>query len=123
VTVTVRAAALAERGASTPVFAPRIQTTAGTVFKALGSDSDSGEGQLRGYAVTGYVSRDGKSVALAFKARAVWTDPEDGKQYYFTQGGDTVDFVPLMKSGVLASTMQPGVATARALELRVFGDE
>jgi hypothetical protein len=67
--------------------------------------------------------RDGKSVALAFKARAVWTDPEDKRQYYFTQGGNSVDFVPLTKSGVLASTVPPGVATPRALELRVFGEE
>jgi hypothetical protein len=122
VMVTMQADAISDGGA-TPVFAPRIQTTAGSVFKALGSESDSGSGRLRGYAVSGYVSRDGKSVAMVFKARAVWTDPEDGKQYYFTQGGDTVDFVPLTKPGVLASTVQPGVATARKLELRVNGQE
>jgi len=122
-TVTMQATALSEGGVSSPVFSPRIQTTAGTVFKALGSEADSGAGQLRGYAVTGYVSRDGKSVALAFKARAVLTDPEDRRQYYFTQGGNAVDFVPLTKAGVLASTVAPGVATPRALELRVFGEE
>jgi hypothetical protein len=122
-TVTMQATALSEGGVSSPVFSPRIQAAAGTVFKALGSEADSGAGQLRGYAVTGYVSRDGKSVALAFKARAVFTFPEDKRQYYFTQGSNAVDFVPLTKSGVLASTVPPGVATPRALELRVFGEE
>ena len=122
-TVTIVAAAISEGGVSSPVFAPRVQTAAGTVFKALGSDAESGAGQLRGYAVTGYVSRDGKSVALAFRARAVWSFPEDKRSYYFTQSGNSVDFVPLTKAGVLASTVAPGVATPRALELRVFGEE
>jgi hypothetical protein len=122
-TVTMLAAAISEGGASSPVFAPRVQTATGTVFKALGSEAESGAGQLRGYAVTGYVSRDGKSVALAFKARAVWSFHEDKRSYYFTQGGNSVDFVPLTKAGVLASTIAPGVATPRALELRVFGEE
>lgn|GEM_PF-4386193 len=122
-TVTMLAAALSEGGVSSPVFAPRVQTAAGTVFKALGSEADSGAGQLRGYVVTGYVSRDGRSVALAFKARAVWSFPEDKRSYYFTQGGNAVDFVPLTKAGVLASTVPPGVATPRTLELRVFGEE
>jgi hypothetical protein len=40
-----------------------------------------------------------------------------------SEGGNAVDFVPLAKSGVLASTVQPGVATPRAVELRVFGEE
>jgi hypothetical protein len=124
VIVAIEAAAHSEGGASSPVFAPRVQTTAGTVFKALGSETDSGPGQLRGYAVAGYVSRDGKSVALAFKARAVWTDLEDGRQYYFTQAGPQVGFVQLMKGGViLYSLIQPGVATPYALDLRVIGGD
>ncbi len=124
VTVALVAAAHPEGGVPSPVFAPRVQTTAGTVFKALGSEADAGPGLLRGYAVTGYVSRDGRSVALAFKARAVWTDPEDGRQYYFTQAGPQVGFVPLRKEGnTLMSSIQPGVATPNALDLRVFGGE
>jgi hypothetical protein len=126
VTVTMQAAALSEEGASSPLFSPRIQTTAGTVFKALGSEAESGAGQLRGYAVTGYVSRDGTRAALAFKARAVWTDPEDGRQYCFTQAGSQVGFFPLTKwaaGGFPASAVAPGVATPRALELRVLGEE
>ena len=89
----------------------------------MAREGASGEGRTRGYAVSGYVSRDGKSIALAFKARAVWTDPESGDEYYFTQGGDAIEFVPLKKSGALAATVPPGVATPRALELRVFGEE
>jgi hypothetical protein len=124
VIVAIEAAAHSEGGASSPVFAPRVQTTAGTVFKALESETGSGPGQLRGYAVAGYVSRDGKSVALAFKARAVWTDLEDGRQYCFTQAGPQVGFVQLMKGGViLYSLIQPGVATPYALDLRVIGGD
>jgi hypothetical protein len=125
VTVAIEAAAHSEEvGASTPLFAPRVQTTAGTVFKALGSEADSGSGLLRGYAVTGYVSRDGRSVALAFKARAIWTDPEDGRQYYFTQAGRHVGFHQLLKYGfILNSFIQPGVATPYALDVRVSGSE
>jgi hypothetical protein len=122
VTVSIEVAVRSEGGASTPVFAPRVQTAAGTVFKAIGSEADSGPGQLRGYAVAGYVSRDGKSVALAFKARAVWTDPEDGRQYYFTQAGPQLGFLPL-REHFFPSFVPPGVATPRALELRVFGSE
>jgi hypothetical protein len=109
-------------GASTPVFAPRVQTTAGSVFKALGGESESGPGQLRGYAVAGYVSRDGKSVALAFKARAVWTDPEDGRQYYFAQAGVQPGFVALRPHSSFP-LIQPGVATPYALDVRVSGGE
>lgn len=125
VTVAIEAVVHSEEGgAPTSVFAPRIQTTAGTVFKALGSEAGSGPGQLRGYAVAGYVSRDGKSLALAFKARAVWTDPEDGRQYYVTQAGPQVGFVPLRKYDfILNSFIQPGVATPYALDLRVVGEQ
>jgi hypothetical protein len=122
VTVGIEVAAHSEGGALTPVFAPRIQTTAGTVFKAFGNESDSGPGQLRGYAVIGYVSRDGKSVALTFKARAVWTDPEDGRQYYLTQPG-FVDFHQLKRPLILNSFISPGVATPYALDVRVTGGE
>jgi hypothetical protein len=124
VTVAIEAAAHSEEGAPAPVFAPRVQPAAGTVFKALGNDADSVPGQLRGYAVAGYVSRDGKSVALAFKARAIWTDPQDGHQYCFTQAGPQVGFVQLRKDGViLYSLIQPGVATPNALDLRLAGGE
>lgn len=123
VTIALQAAAHSEAGAPIPVFAPRLQTLAGTVFKALGG-TDSGPGQLRGLLVTGYVSRDGKYVALSFKARAVWTNPEDGHQYYFTQAGPQIGFVELRKDGViLYSLIPPGVATPNALDLRVIGGD
>jgi hypothetical protein len=124
VTVAIEAAVHSEEGGAwTPVFAPRVQTTAGSVFKALGNEADSGPGQLRGYAVAGYVSRDGKSVALAFKARAVWADPEDGRQYYFSQAGAQPGFVPLRAHGSTFPLIQPGVATPYALDVRVSGGE
>ena len=122
VTVTIEFAAHSESGALTPVFAPRVQTTAGTVFKAVGNESDSGPGQLRGYAVAGYVSRDGTSIALAFKAHAIWTDPEDGRQYRLTQPG-LADFHRLKRPLILNSFILPGVATPNALDVRVSSGE
>jgi hypothetical protein len=120
VTVAMQATPSAD-GASSAVFSPRIQAMAGTLFKARGEDPDPTQGALRGYAVSGYVSRDGTAVAVAFLARAILTDPEDGKQYAYAQVASSVDFVPLQKTGVLAAKIGPGVATARPLELRVFG--
>ncbi len=122
VTVAMQATSLAD-SASSAVFSPRIQAMAGTLFKARGEDPDPAEGALRGYAVSGYVSRDGTAVAVAFLARAVLTDPEDGKQYAYTQVANSADFVPLQKAGVLASRIAAGFATARPLELKVFGGE
>ncbi len=123
VTLSMKGIAGGPESNSYQVFSPRIQTRAGTVFKALGSEANSSEGTLREYAASGYISRDGKSVALAFKARAAWTDSGDGKQYYFTQAGESSGFVPLTRAGVLASTIPSGAATPRPVELRVFGEE
>jgi hypothetical protein len=117
-------------GGSSPVFSPRIQTPAGTVFRALGNEAESTDGAQRGYVWSGYVSRDGKSVAFQFKVRAVWTDPEDGRQYYVAQAASPMEgstssrFFALKKDEfVLASAISPGVATPRTLELRVSGGE
>ena len=123
VTVAIQFDAVSEGGKPTPVFAPRVQTTAGTVFKAFGNDADSGPGQLRGYAVAGYVSRDGKRVALEFKARAVWTDPENGRQYYLTQTAPQLGFRELKHSAITYSLIRPGVATPYTLDVRLIGDE
>jgi hypothetical protein len=123
VTVAIQFDAVSEGGKPTPVFAPRLQTTAGTVFKAFGNDADSGPGQLRGYAVAGYVSRDGKKVALEFKARAVWTDPEDGRQYYLTQAAPQLGFRELKRSAITYSLIRPGVATPHTLDVRLIGEE
>src|SRR5262249_1105627 len=51
-------------GDSKPAFAPRIQASAGTIFKADGGETNPGDGPLRGFVLSGYVARDGKKVAL-----------------------------------------------------------
>jgi hypothetical protein len=86
-------------GDSKPVFAPRIQAAAGTIFKAEGGESGSGDGPLRGFALSGYVSRDGRKVALFFRARGVWTDSADACRYSYAQAFGPIGFLTLRSSG------------------------
>jgi hypothetical protein len=105
------------------LFAPRLQMRAGELFKTLSGYPDPGE--QRGFVVAGYVARDGRAVAVLFKARANWTDASDGREYYFTQSFVDPEsrFVPLTRDGVVAARLSPGVATAEPVELRVYGEE
>lgn len=107
------------------LLAPRVQSKTGAIVKTLSGGPDPDSGEQRGFVVAGYLARDGKAVALLLKARANWTDPKDGEEYYFTQS--VVDpesrFVPLTREGVVAARLSPGVATAEPVELRVYGEE
>ena len=119
-------------GRSTPpgalpklLTAPRVQTRAGSVFKTFSGGPDPDSGEQRGFVVAGYVARGGRTAGLLFKARANWTDANDGKEYYFTQSFVDPEsrFVPLTRDGVVAARLSPGVATAEPVELRVYGEE
>jgi len=107
------------------VFAARLQAKSGSIVKTLSGGEDPESGQNRGFVVAAYVAVDGKSIALLFKARAVWTDPRDRQEYYFTQSITTPEseFLPLTRDGCVAATISPGVATAETVELRVSGEE
>ncbi|HEU5250466.1 MAG TPA: hypothetical protein VFW15_10820, partial [Thermoanaerobaculia bacterium] len=107
------------------LLAPRVQTRAGAVFKTFSGGPDPDSGEQRGFVVAGYIARDGRTAGLLFKARANWTDAEDGKEYYFTQSFVDPEsrFVPLTRDGVVAARLSPGVATAEPVELRIFGEE
>jgi hypothetical protein len=107
------------------VFAARLQAKSGSIVKTLSGGEDPDSGQQRGFVVAAYVAVDGKSIAVLFKARAVWTDPKNGEQYYFTQSRTTpeTEFLPLTRDGCVAATISPGVATAETVELRVSGEE
>jgi hypothetical protein len=125
VTVRMVGTTLAGGKPSNTIFAARLQAKSGSIVKTLSGFADPQSGQQRGFAVAGYVARDGKSIALLFKARAVWTDPKNGEQYYFTQSRTTpeTEFLPLTRDGCVAATISPGVATAETVELRVSGEE
>lgn len=116
---------VAEGKPSRVLFAPRVQTKAGAIFKTFSGGADPDSGEHRGFVVAGYLARDGKAAALLFKARSTWTDPKDGQEYYFTQS--VVDpesrFIPLTRQGVVALKLSPGVGTDAPVELRVFGEE
>lgn len=107
------------------VFAARLQVKSGSIVKTLSGGADAESGQQRGFVVAAYVAVDGKAIALLFKARANWTDPRDGQEYYFTQSVTTPEseFLPLTGDGSVAATIPPGVATAETVELRVSGEE
>lgn len=107
------------------LFGARLQTKTAGVVKTLSAGAEPESGQVRGFAVAGYVSADGKAIALLFKARAVWTDPKDDREYYFTQSTTTPEseFLPLTRDGRVAATLSPGVANPETVELRVSAEE
>ncbi|HMA18677.1 MAG TPA: hypothetical protein VKS03_09580 [Thermoanaerobaculia bacterium] len=107
------------------LFAPRVQTKAGAVFKTFSGGPDPDSGEQKGFVVAGYLSRDGRAAGFLLKARATWTDANDGKEYYFTQSFVDPEsrFVPLTRKGVVAGRLSPGVATSEPVELRVYGEE
>lgn len=128
VTLRLEGRSIGEGKASRLLLAPRLGTKSGTVFKTLSGGPDPDSGPQRGFVgfvVAGYVARNGKAVALLFKARTTWTDPRDGLEYYFTQSFVDPEsrFVPLTRDGVVAARLSPGVATAEPVELRIFGEE
>jgi hypothetical protein len=115
---------VSSEGDSKPVFAPRVRTAAGTVFKVEGGEPNSGDGPLRGFALSGYVSRDGKKVALFFRTRGIWTDSADACRYFYSQAFGPIGFLTLSKFGpTFPAAIPPGAATPRALEMRIAGEE
>lgn len=111
-------------GDPNPVFAPRVQTAAGTIFKSEGGETNSGDGPLRGFALSGYVTRDGKRIALFVRARGIWTDSGDACRYSYTQAFGPIAFLTLSKFGqVFPAAIPPGPATPRALDLRIAAEE
>jgi hypothetical protein len=119
VTVQIFGQAIRPGEEPTVVVAARLGALPGTTVSAF-SGPDPATGELRGFVVSGYVSRDGTAIALVCKARTVWTDPADGRQYYYTQTGQTWSkFLPLKKEETLATTIPPGAATPDPIEVRV----
>lgn len=108
---------------ATRSITPRILTIPrGGVWKELQSTAlDPASGENRGFVASVYLSRDGAAVAVLLKTRAVWSDPLDGDQYYYTQPSilEPKDFVPLTPQGIVAAEIPAGPTTPYPAELRV----
>jgi len=107
------------------VMAPRLSVAAGTTVKMRSGAQDADTGQQRELILAAYVSRDGTWVAAVMTATAIWVDPRDGGEYYYTQPSSVVGGEPayLGRDSRLVATLPPGAATPRAIELTLVGRE
>ena len=101
--------------------APQIATWAGTVFSTR-SGLRGETGQHREVVIYGYVSADGKSAAATMVATAIWTDPNEEREYVYAQVLPVKDipFTPLTREGMLVSTLPAGAALERPLDLSIW---
>jgi hypothetical protein len=58
-------------------------------------------------------------------ATAIWVDPRDGGEYYYTQPSSVVGGEPayLARDSRLVATLPAGAATPKAIELTLVGRE
>jgi hypothetical protein len=116
--------AIGSDGESTVVMAPRLQFLPGQVFGMRSEIQDDRTGQHRQMVISGYVTRDGRSVAATLQATAIWIDPRDGREYYFAQPdwpSVRMDLFPLGGERALVGKVPAGVATPKPLELWTVG--
>lgn len=104
------------------VMAPRLSVVAGTTVKARTGGKDAVSGQQRELVLAAYVSRDGSWVAVVMTATAIWIDPTDGGEYFYTQPSSVVGADPpsVGPNSVLAAAIGAGAATPRAIELTLL---
>ena len=112
---------IASDGPGVRVMSPSVSLVTGTTFKMRTGLKDERIGQQRELVLSGYLSPDGGWVAVHLMATAIWIDPADGGEYFFTQSSAEGSLVPVTATGVVAATIPAGVATPRALELTVLG--
>lgn len=106
------------------VMAPHVGVAFGQVFGLRSEAQDERTGQHRRTLISGYVTRDGRSVAAVLHAAAIWIDPQDQREYYFVQPdwpSIRVDLFPLRGDRTLIGTLPAGVATPKPLELWSVG--
>jgi len=106
------------------VMAPSLSVRAGATLKARAGRRDDATGQQRELVLAAYVSRDATWVTAVLTATAIWIDPRDGSEYYFTQPSSVVggEPRPIGPQSVIA-TIPAGVATPRAIELTLLARE
>jgi hypothetical protein len=102
------------------VMAPSISLMTGTTFKMRTGLRDEKTGQQRELVLSGYVSRDGTWAAVNLMATAIWINPADGGEYFFTQSSVETAPTPIALGEVVAATLSAGVAAPRPLELKMF---
>ncbi len=110
-------------GASEVVMAPKVALRPGTGFFISSEVQDDKTGQHRQLGVRGYLTRDGRSLAVILTARAIWRDPADGQEYYYVQPEKPdigMRLHTLTPEGEIVGRLSAGVATPRPLELKVF---
>jgi len=116
-----------ERGPEGPgeiVMAPQLSVAAGTTVKARAGHKDDATGQQREFVLAAYVSRDGSWVAVVLTATAIWIDPRDGGEYYFTQPSAVFGVEPVsIGPRSVVATIPSGAATPRAIEMTLLGRE
>ncbi|MGH9400218.1 MAG: hypothetical protein ACRD00_07600 [Thermoanaerobaculia bacterium] len=113
--------AIGRDGDSEVVMAPRLGFLSGQVFGMRTEMQDDKTGQHRQMVISGYVTRDGRSVAAVLTATAIWIDPRDGREYYFAQAPLISVLLYPLNDVARVGALPAGVATPRPLELWVVG--
>jgi hypothetical protein len=106
------------------VMSPSLSVRAGTTVKARSGGQDAETGQQRELVLAAYVSRDGSWVAAVMTATAIWVDPRDGGEYYYTQPSEVAgEPFSIGRDSRRVATLPPGAATPRGIELTLLGRE
>jgi hypothetical protein len=107
------------------LMSPNLSVRAGTTVKARSGGQDAESGQQRELVLAAYVSRDGTWVAVVMTATAIWVDPRDGGEYYYTQPSEVAGGEPSLfgRDSRLVATLPPGAATPKGIELMLVGRE
>ena len=85
VTLTFLARENGPDGPGEVVMSPRLQVQAGSTAKARTGRADAATGQQREVVLAAYVSRDAKWTTAVLSATAIWIDPADGQEYFYSQ--------------------------------------
>jgi hypothetical protein len=109
-----------EEGLTVIGGSPTIGALQGTAFSSRSGVADE-FGQHREYVLYGFLSNDGKSIAVTMTASATWRDPADGREYVYSQvpASQNLFFEPVGNELQRVSELPRGAALMRGLELAV----
>ena len=96
-----------------------MQVIPGTGFGTSGGLDDNSRN--RELAIHGFLSADGQHVAAALAAKAVWTDPSDGREYVYAQVSPSAEirFVALAPKPAALATLGAGSVLDASVELTI----
>ena len=100
------------------VMAPQVNTFSGMAF-SMRSGAMGATGQHDETVIFGYLSADGRSLAVALQATAIRTDPQDGKEYVYSQVSPSrsVRFTSIGADPTVLTVLPRGPAREKPLEL------